>query len=100
MKHLRITRLVCGGILSIASSALLAQTSSSDPSSTSQSPSLGQSSDSSSLGSSSSLGLNRSSLSSGNNIRLSNIMNTTVQSQEGKTLGYLRDLVIDPQSGR
>jgi len=27
-------------------------------------------------------------------------MNSTVQSQEGKTLGHIRDLVVDPQSGR
>jgi len=107
MKHLRITSLVCGGILSISTSALLAQQtpSSSNPSSSSTSPSstsqssLGQSATSSSLGSSSSLD-SSSSMNSGNNLRLSNIMNTTVQSQEGKTLGYVRDLVIDPQSGR
>ena len=89
MKHLQITSLVCGGILSISSSLIAQQPSSStSPSSTAPSPS------------SSSLVSSISSMSSGNTIRLSNIMNTTVQSQEGKTLGYIRDLIIDPQSGR
>jgi sporulation protein YlmC with PRC-barrel domain len=112
MKRLQITSLVCGGILSISSSALLAQSSSSSsstsptssssqlPSSSSQSSSLGQSSSSSSLGSSSSSLGSSSSMSSGQNVRLSHIMNTTVQGQDGKTLGYIRDLVVDPQSGR
>jgi len=31
---------------------------------------------------------------------MSQIMNSSVQSQEGKTLGHIRDLVVDPQSGR
>jgi len=37
---------------------------------------------------------------SGNNVRLSQIMHSSVQSQEGKTLGHIRDLTVDPQSGR
>jgi len=36
----------------------------------------------------------------GNEVRLSNLMNATVQSQEGKTLGNIRDFTVDPQSGR
>jgi len=103
MKHLRISSLVCSGILSISSSALLAQqpsSSSPNPVSSIADPSLNQSASSSTLSSSSSLGSSSSSMSPGNSIRLSHLMNTTVQSQEGKTLGYIRDLVIDPQSGR
>jgi len=107
MKRLQITSLVCGGFLSLASNGLLAQqpSATTSPSATSPStsdPSLTQSPSSSSLGtaSSSSIGATSSSMSSGNQIRLSHILNTTVQSQEGKTLGYLRDLTVDPQSGR
>jgi len=37
---------------------------------------------------------------SDNNLRLSHLMNSTVQGQDGKSLGYLRDLIIDPKSGR
>jgi len=107
MKHLQISSLICGGILSISSSALLAQQPSSSgqssttipSSSASQSSStLDQNSSSSSLGSSSSY--SHSSMGSGQNVRLSNLMTATVQSTSGKTLGHVRDLVIDPQSGR
>jgi len=107
MKHLQISSLICGGILSISSSALLAQQPSSSSQSSTLNPSsssaqssstLDQSSRSSSLGSSSSL--DHSSMNSSQNVRLSNLMSGTVQSQSGKTLGHIRDLVIDPQSGR
>jgi sporulation protein YlmC with PRC-barrel domain len=107
MKHLQISSLICGGILSISSSALLAQQPSSSSQSSTLNPSsssaqssstLDQSSSSSSLGSSSSL--DHSSMNSSQNVRLSNLMSGTVQSQSGKTLGHIRDLVIDPQSGR
>jgi sporulation protein YlmC with PRC-barrel domain len=37
---------------------------------------------------------------SSSNVRLSEIMNKPVQSQEGKTLGYIRDLTVNPQSGQ
>jgi len=37
---------------------------------------------------------------SGNHMRLSQLMNAAVQSQDGKTLGYVRDLTVEPQSGR
>jgi len=37
---------------------------------------------------------------SGNNVRLSQILNSSVQSQDGKTLGHVRDLTVEPQSGR
>jgi len=36
----------------------------------------------------------------GQNVRLSQLLNNPVQSQDGKTLGYLRDVTVDPQSGR
>ena len=101
MKNLKVTSVLCGGILSLASASLLAQTSSSTSpsSSSSQQSSSSLGSSSSSLGSSSS-SLGASSMHSGNAVRLSQIMNGTVQSNDGKTLGYLRDLTVDPQSGR
>jgi sporulation protein YlmC with PRC-barrel domain len=37
---------------------------------------------------------------SDNSVRLSDLMRANVQSQEGKTLGNIRDITIDPQSGR
>ena len=113
MKNLKLTSLICGGILSLTGASVLAQTSSSSPSSsTSQSgSSLGQSGsslgsssssqNSSSLGSrSSTLGSSASAMHSGNNVRLSQILNSSVQSQDGKTLGHVRDLTVEPQSGR
>jgi len=89
MKHLKLTSLLCGGILSVAGSTLLGQQSSSTD------PSSSTSLSSSSLGQSTS-----SSMHQGKNVRLSHLMNQTVQSQEGKSLGYIRDLVVDPQNGR
>jgi len=37
---------------------------------------------------------------SGNSVRLSHLMNSSVQSSDGKTLGHIRDLTVDPKSGR
>jgi sporulation protein YlmC with PRC-barrel domain len=34
------------------------------------------------------------------NVRLSSLINSPVQSQDGKQLGYLRDVTVDPKSGR
>jgi sporulation protein YlmC with PRC-barrel domain len=34
------------------------------------------------------------------NLRLSHLMHRTVQSSDGKTLGHINDLIVDPQSGR
>jgi len=113
MKNLKVTSLICGGILSLTGSSLLAQQSSTTSPSSSSSSLNSQSSSgstldqgassqsSSSLGSSSSAyGSSSSSMSSGNNVRLSQLMNTSVQSREGKSLGQIRDLIVDPQSGR
>jgi sporulation protein YlmC with PRC-barrel domain len=36
----------------------------------------------------------------GNAVRLSQILNSSVRSSDGKTLGSLRDVTVDPQSGR
>jgi sporulation protein YlmC with PRC-barrel domain len=89
MKHLKITSLICGGILSVTTGALLAQQSSS-----SQDPASG------SYGAGSSSAVSSNSMRSGNDVRLSQLMNSPVRSQQGKSLGYIRDLTIDPQSGR
>jgi sporulation protein YlmC with PRC-barrel domain len=37
---------------------------------------------------------------SGNSVRLSELMHGSVQSKDGKTLGQIRDLVVNPQSGQ
>jgi sporulation protein YlmC with PRC-barrel domain len=107
MKSLKVTSLICGGVLSLTSSCLLAQQSSSttpgsSSSSSSQSgSSLGTSSQSSStLGSQSSTYGSHSAMHSGNSVRLSEIMHSAVQSSDGKTIGHIRDLTVDPQSGR
>jgi sporulation protein YlmC with PRC-barrel domain len=106
MKSLKVTSLICGGMISLTGSCLLAQQSSSTipgSSSSSQSgSSLGTSGQSSSsLGSqSSTYGSHSGMMHSGNSVRLSEIMHSTVQSSDGKTLGHIRDLTVDPQSGR
>jgi len=107
MNKFKVTSLLCGGLISLASPALLGQTSSSGQSSSgslgtsgssqsSSGSSLGQSSSSSSLGSSSSsYGMH-----SGKDVRLSQLMHATVQAQDGKQIGHIRDFTVDPQSGR
>lgn len=109
MKKFKVTSMICGGILSLTGSSLLAQQSSSSTipnssSSSSQSSSgnLGSQSSSGNLGSSSSstYGSSSGAMHSGRNVRLSEIMHATVQSQDGKTLGHIRDVLVDPQSGR
>lgn len=114
MKKAKVTSLICGGILSLTGSHVLAQQSTStdqnSSSSSSQSSSrLGSSSTTPDSQASSTLGGqsstsgaygSSSSMSSGRNVRLSQIMNGSVQSQEGKTLGQIRDVIVDPQSGR
>jgi len=106
MKNLKVPSMVLGGVLSLVTSGLLAQQSATSTSPSSSSG-LDQSSSSSSLGSRST-GANSSALDSsssksmhgGANMRLSQILNSPVQSQDGKTLGYLRDVTVDPRSGR
>ena len=119
MKKVKVTSLICGGILSLTGSSLLAQQSSTtDPSSSRSSTGVGSSSQNSStqgsssqsgstLGSSSThgssagaYGANSSSMHSGRNVRLSQIMNQSVRSQDGKTLGNIQDVLVDPQTGR
>jgi len=100
MKSLKVTSLICGGILSFTGISLLAQTSSSSSPSSSSSQSSSSLGSGSSSQSSSSLGSSSSSMHSGKAVRLSQIMNGSVQGQDGKTLGNIRDLIVDPQSGR
>jgi sporulation protein YlmC with PRC-barrel domain len=101
MKNLKLTSLICGGVLSLAGSPLLAQTSPTDPNSPAQLPSSSQSSSGIS-GQNSALGASSTgnAMHSGSNVRLSQIMNASVQSQDGKMLGHVRDFTLDPQSGR
>jgi sporulation protein YlmC with PRC-barrel domain len=94
MNAMKITSLICGGMISLGGSTLLAQQSSSTTSSQSGS-SLGQTS--SSELSSSTTGSHW--MHSGKNVRLSHLLNSTVQSQDGKTLGTIQDFTVDPQSG-
>jgi hypothetical protein len=111
MNTFRITSLVCGGLISLAGSSLLAQQPSSSATANQASPTQGSlnQNQSSSTQPGSSLqrpgaGLGSASsqfgLQSGQNLRLSNLMQASVQSQDGKSLGHLRDFTIDPQSGR
>jgi sporulation protein YlmC with PRC-barrel domain len=96
MNTMKITSLICGGMISLAGSTLLAQQSSTtDPASSQSSSSLGQSS-SSTLGSSTT---GSHWMHSGKNVRLSHLLNSTVHSQDGKTLGTIQDFTVDPQSG-
>lgn len=118
MKNAKLTSLICGSVLSLGSAAFAQQGSTLNPntgtlpssgagnSSASQGTlnrdRLGSSlpsdrSSSSTLGSSS--GADARSMRSDQNVRLSQILNNSVRSQEGKTLGFIRDLTVDPQSG-
>ena len=90
MNSFKVTSLICGCVLSMTSGALLAQQSSST--------SPGSSSSSSSFSQGASTGAN--SMRWGHNMRLSHILNSPVQSQDGKTLGYIQDVTVDPRSGR
>jgi sporulation protein YlmC with PRC-barrel domain len=102
MNKVKVTSLICGGMISLAGPTLLGQSSSTSPGQTSSS-SLGQSStssthdqgSSSTLGSSSAYGMH-----SGQHLRLSELMHAPVQGKDGKQLGHIRDFTIDPQSGR
>lgn len=157
MKSLKLTSLLCGGVLSLTATSALAQQSSSSQVGSTQSPStsqsqygqssqgqagqsqygqgtqgqssstLGQGQSSSIQGQSSSIqgqsstlgqgqsstlgqgtsgigqrssALGSSAMQSDNAVRLSELMRANVQSQEGKTLGNIRDITVDPQSGR
>ena len=101
MKQVRLTSLLCGGVLSLTGGALLAQQSATSDNSSASSASQTTQSSPGGLGASANTYSPSSSLmNSGNNVRLSQLMNSSVQSQEGKTLGHIRDLMVDPQSGR
>jgi sporulation protein YlmC with PRC-barrel domain len=98
MNKTKLTRILCGGIISLTGASLLAQQSSSSGTS-----STDPSSSSSTLGSSTSQSSSTSSSQwqhAGQTLRLSHLMNATVQGQDGKTLGTIRDFTIDPQTGQ
>lgn len=112
MNRFKVTSILCGGMLSLAGTTLLAQSTDQSPSSSAQSteqnqtakPSeqsgaLGQSS--STLGQESSAGQAAGQWHHGQrNVRLSDLMNATVESRDGKALGQIRDFTLNPQSGR
>jgi len=101
MKNVRLTSLVCGGILSLAGANLLAQTSSQSTSPGSSPSSSSSSSGQSATGNSSAYGSSTlGGAQSEPNVRLSSLLNSPVQSQAGKQIGYLRDVTVDPKSGR
>ena len=125
MKNLKLTSLICGSALSLATSSLIAQQNSTSPSpgspssQTHQQPSEQGSSISGqgTTGAASARGLSgasssdlrsgalggtmprASSLSSENHVRISQIINNAVRAQDGKTLGFVRDLTVDAESG-
>jgi hypothetical protein len=103
----KLTGLICGGLISLVGSNLIAQQSSpssslpdkssgggSPNSSALQTPSGGAYNNSSSSGTTA--GQWRS---EGGSVRLGHLMNAAVQSRDGKSLGYIRDFTVDPQSG-
>jgi sporulation protein YlmC with PRC-barrel domain len=99
MNRFKLTSVVCGGLLSLGTS-LLAQQPSTSPTSPSQSSSFGQSStyrQNAATGAADRAGHWQHS--GQKSVRLGDLMNATVQSKDGKTLGYIRDFTINPQSG-
>lgn len=105
MNKAKVTSLICGGMVSLAGTTLLGQTSATSPGQSSSS-SLGQSSTGSSQShdssSSSTLGTTSSQygMQAGQATRLSELMHAPVQAKDGKQLGHIRDFTVDPQTGR
>jgi len=99
MNKVKLTSFICGGMLSLTGASLLAQQSSSTGSSSSGSS--GQSATTGTAGDTGSTSghWQHAGQSSGQSVRLSDLMNSTVQSSDGKTLGSIRDFTVDPQSG-
>jgi sporulation protein YlmC with PRC-barrel domain len=113
MRKLQLTTsLLFGGMMALAGNTLLGQSPPTSPNpnttppgsasqSTLPSTSLGQTSGS--LGQPATGNYGASSQwdhGAQHHARLSHLMNATVQSKDGRTLGYIRDFTIDPQSGR
>jgi len=99
MNKVKLTSFICGGMLSLSGASLLAQQSSSTGSS-----SIGSTGQSATTGTAGDTGSTsghwqHAGQSSGQSVRLSDLMNSTVQSSDGKTLGSIRDFTVDPQSG-
>jgi sporulation protein YlmC with PRC-barrel domain len=103
MKNVKLTSLLCGGILSLAGSVLAQQSTApgSSSSSSSTSPGLNQPAPGSSGAYSSGTAASSSgAMQSEQNVRLSTLINSPVQSKDGKQIGSLRDVTVDPKSGR
>lgn len=101
MYNRKLMQFVCLGILSATTGGLVAQQSSTDrttpgatPPGSSQS---GISSQSRQLGSSANM---RGQMQTDHTLRLSEVLNKPVQTQDGKNVGTIRDLTVDPQSGQ
>jgi sporulation protein YlmC with PRC-barrel domain len=91
MNKFKFTSLVCGGLVSLALPVLAQQ-------SATQSGSSGfNKSENSGAYGSSATGQQWGQKAHG--VRLSSLLNSQVQSKDGKTLGTLRDITVDPQSG-
>jgi sporulation protein YlmC with PRC-barrel domain len=100
MNKIKLTSFICGGILSLHGASLLAQQSSTtDPSSAGSAGHSAATSSSVTDSGSTSGHWQHSGQYSGQSVRLSDLMNSTVQASDGKTLGSIRDFTIDPQSG-
>jgi len=105
MNMSKLTGLICGGLISLVGSNLIGQQSSPTGSLPDKSNG-GASSTGSALQTPSSGALDSSSTSTGayrrnegGSVRLGHLMNAAVQSRDGKSLGYIRDFTVDPQSG-
>jgi len=92
MKIRKLTGIVCGGMVTLAVSALAAPEDTPSPASSSQplnrSTTYGRSATTSSH------------VQSSQAIRASQLIGSTVRSPDGKILGQVRDIVVEPQSGR
>ena len=97
MKNVKLTSLLCGGILSLAGSVLAQQSTTPGSSASSTSPGLNQPATGNSGAYSSATS---GAMQSEQNVRLSTLINSPVQSKDGKQIGSLRDVTVDPKSGR
>lgn len=87
MNTFKFTSLVCGGLISLALPVLAQQSGSSSFNQSESSGALGSSATGQQWGQ------------KAHGVRLSSLLNCPVQSKDGKTLGTLRDITVDPQSG-
>lgn len=108
MTRLKLTSAICGGIISLAGTSLLAQQSSLDQTQSGANPSSNRTGQDSSRisdtsrdhqGSSSVTDTSSRWHHGKQNVRLSEIMRAPVQGSNGQNLGQIQDLTFDPRSG-